>query len=103
MERVNNNELFNDLFINMNSNIIVKGEDIKNIIPKENIKYLKNALKYISPAKLCKLYKSMSIVIEEREKDDTLLLAEYHMITYLVYILNSNIVKDTEKKESCRS
>ena len=38
MERVNNNELFNDLFINMNSNIIVKGEDIKNIIPKENIK-----------------------------------------------------------------
>ena len=30
MERVNNNELFNDLFINMNSNIIVKGEDIKN-------------------------------------------------------------------------
>ena len=23
MERVNNNELFNDLFINMNSNIIV--------------------------------------------------------------------------------
>lgn len=99
MERVNNNELFNDLFINMNSNIIVKGEDIKNIIPKENIKYLKNALKYISPAKLCKLYKSMSIVIEEREKDDTLLLAEYHMITYLVYILNSDIVKDTEKKE----
>ena len=38
MERVNNNELFNDLFINMNSNIIVKGEDIKNIIPKENSK-----------------------------------------------------------------
>ena len=99
MERVNNNELFNDLFINMNSNIIVKGEDIKNIIPKENIKYLKTALKYISPAKLCKLYKSMNIVIEEREKDDTLLLAEYYMITYLVYILNSDIVKDTEKKE----
>lgn len=99
MERVNNNELFNDLFINMNSNIIVKGEDIKNIIPKENIKYLKNALKYISPAKLCKLYKNMSIVIEEREKDDTLLLAEYHMITYLVYILNSDIVKELEKKE----
>ncbi len=99
MERANNNELFNDLFINMNSNIIVKGEDIKNIIPKENIKYLKNALKYISPAKLCKLYKNMSIVIEEREKDDTLLLAEYHMITYLVYILNSDIVKEPEKKE----
>ena len=43
MERVNNNELFNDLFINMNSNIIVKGEDIKNIIPKYKI--LKECLK----------------------------------------------------------
>ncbi len=41
MERVNNNELFNDLFINMNSNIIVKGEDIKNIdIKSKNSNFL---------------------------------------------------------------
>ncbi len=45
MERVNNNELFNDLFINMNSNIIVKRRRKKKYHSKRKYKILKECLK----------------------------------------------------------
>ena len=92
---IDNIELFKSLFIDINPSII---DSDKIEVPKNIIKYIKNIQKYTTSVKVYKTYRNITKIYEERKLNKDLLYKEYYISIYLIYILNSNIINEEEKK-----
>lgn len=92
-------KLLRELFIDIDYEMVTNDRDMNNSIIKSRLKYIKSATKYIPLTKLYRLYKNITSVYKERQKDKHLEEIEYNMIMYFIYLLNTNIISEDKKEE----